>query len=146
MKMFGINPAKVDERKKQLIELMSQSSGADTMVPMQDRVIIADLVMSGLEKMFQTIEMHMDMCANVMPNPTALEALFIMLMQEGHHSLAGVVEQRAQHHAEHLLASLTGEHRPHIDEMTEELKAMGFNVMSGDELMAKLREMGHAKE
>lgn len=146
MKMFGLNAANMDKRKKELIELMSEATGADLVLPMQDRVIAADLVMSGVEKVFQTIETHMDLSANVMPNPTALEALFIMMMQEAARSFSGIIEQRAQHHAEHIMAGLTGEHRYEIDQMTEELKAMGFNVLSGDELMAKLREMGHGQE
>lgn len=142
MSMFKINPSHMDQRKRELIEIMGSAAGADIVMPMQERVIVADLVMSGVEKIFATVDSHMAQSAHVLLEGPALEALLLMVLQEAGHAFEGVLHQRARQHAEHLMADLSSDRRSDIDAMLADLKAQGFEVVSSDDLLAKLKSMG----
>lgn len=72
----------VDKRKQQIIERLGGNMLADAMCPRQDRVIIADLTISAVEKVMATLNTHLDAGAQVLSGSGAPSALMLVVLCE----------------------------------------------------------------
>jgi hypothetical protein len=77
-----------DARKREIIDLMASAPYGDDVVSPQDRVIIADLVLAGVEKMMVAINAHLEMSAKVLSSNDAAMALALLQIME----LRGITE------------------------------------------------------
>lgn len=83
--MIDFKMSNIDERKRQIIDTLNSAPNVDESVPVQDRVIIADLIISGVEKVMATVDAHLDMSAPVLKTADGVGALTLMLVMEiGH--------------------------------------------------------------
>lgn len=135
MKIFQINEENTRLRKEGIVKTLSEAHGADLVLPMSGRVLIADLVMAGVGKILETLTLQMEQASVVLEGP-AMEGLFIALCQEASGVFADIVAQRQEFHLKKLLEDVD-EHEEYIAPMLEKLRAAGVDVMSLDELKAK---------
>lgn len=82
-----------DARKREIIDLMATAPYADKVVSPQDRVIIADLVLAGVEKMMGAINAHLDMSAKVLSSESAAMALALLQIMELREITGSIVHQ-----------------------------------------------------
>ena len=92
--MSVINIVDADERKKQIIELLANAPVKMALKPF-DRILIADLIISGVEKIAATFENHVEMSRGVFDNCDAFDVFVFMLMQEVTGSFKVLVDEMA---------------------------------------------------
>ena len=119
----------VDERKAQLIKRMGGAPNADEVVPTQDRVIIADLVISGIEKMMATINAHLDMSAKVLSSEGSCAALCMFMMMEIGSVAKGIAQQMGEQSLVNILEMGCG------DRLLRDMQQRGFPVTSIEDLL-----------
>lgn len=106
--MIEYKMVNIDQRKREIIEHLSGAPNADMVVPMQDRVIIADLVMSGVEKAMASLNVHLDATAPVLSNPEAVGALVLMQVMEIGQVMQGIAHQIGTSHLSAMLSDPEG--------------------------------------
>jgi hypothetical protein len=119
----------VDERKAAIIKSLGDSPHADAVVPMQDRVIIADLVISGIEKMMATINAHLDMSAKVLSGEGSRIALCMFMMMEMRSVAESIVNQMGEQSLASVLEMGCG------DRLLRDMQQRGFPVTSIEDLL-----------
>jgi hypothetical protein len=119
----------VDERKAQLIKRMGDAPNADEVVPTQDRVIIADLVISGIEKMLATINAHLDMSAKVLSGEGSRMALDMFMAMEMCSVAESIVNQLGEQILANILEMGCG------DRLLRDMQQCGFPVTSIEDLL-----------
>jgi predicted transcriptional regulator len=111
-----------DKRKAQIIATLGSPPGADQVCPPQQRLIIADLVIEGVEKVFAAMQAHSKVAAHVMNE--AQHAVFevTMLMEVGR-AVEGYVIQ----HARQNFLDIMSDPRS-IGDLTAEAAKRGLNL------------------
>lgn len=145
MKIFAVKPEVLEQRKAAIIKTLDSAIGADYVLPAADRTIVADLAMSGVRKMFETLDMHMMQCATVMgDNGPAMEAIMILTMQEATFALEGVLQQRSMSHLDGIMAHLDKLAEADVEVLIEQMRAAGMPVPTAEEIRAKAEELKKA--
>lgn len=103
--MLNYKLVNVAERKAQIIETIGEAAYADIVVSMRDRIIIADLVISGMEKVLKTIDAHLAMSTEVLSSEDSAKTMLMMAIME----MGLISEDLLQQIQLHLLKGLLAE-------------------------------------
>ena len=92
---FRIAPEMREQRKAELVKLIEQSPNADIVVPVCDRAIITEMVVSGIEKTMLTLRAHTALVADngLLRGECSEEALLMLLFKELHGVAADMMSQ-----------------------------------------------------
>jgi hypothetical protein len=108
--MFKYDMRNVDKRKAEIVAMLRRGE-ADGLMTGADCIIVADLVISGVEKVMETLSAHFNASERVLTGAVSYDALIVTTLSEVATVSHGMLQQIGAASLEGILNSLPPEKR-----------------------------------
>ena len=130
----------IDARKAELIKMLADAPEAETELPAIDRILIADLVISGIEKMMKTLDAHLDLVAPSLHTESSVHAFAMLQFMEVAQVARGVVDQMGVRSLQGVMGALESlaPGSPRLEEVRAAVQNMPEGIL--EETLAEMKE------